>query len=528
MKWLLGVILPAVVGWFGGWLDGFLPTPGQVQCQVKEWWAEPAPGTRFTVLLARLDRDPDGSLTGYVDRALSELNGIDVHLTCQTLKLKDVGLQRSAHAAAEETAKQWLRQGNGDLLVWGEVSKDEDEKRLFLLRFVRDDELREPNGGAMTRGQVVGFSEYKIQGSRLDTEFSEELKAQLHAVVLSQINPVTEKAGNYLVELLNPVTNKLKELRDAGLDRFNSGQRGAILFALATALTVSGGQSGEMDQMEEAVTAYRAALEEYSRDRVPLDWAATQNNLGNALQRLGERERDPARLEEAVAAYRAALEERTRDRVPLDWAATQNNLGNALQRLGERERDPARLEEAVAAYRAALEEYSRDRVPLDWAMTQNNLGSALQRLGERERDPARLEEAVAAYRAALEERTRDRVPLDWATTQNNLGSALQRLGERERDPARLEEAVAAYRAALEERTRDRVPLDWAATQNNLGNALQRLGERERDPARLEEAVAAYRAALDVYEASSIPHYSALTKRNLVKAQALLNEFHEER
>ena len=45
---------------------------------------------------------------------------------------------------------------------------------------------------------------------------------------------------------------------------------------------------------------------------------------------LGERESGTARLEEAVAAYRAALEERTRERVPLRWAATQNNLGNAL------------------------------------------------------------------------------------------------------------------------------------------------------------------------------------------------------
>ncbi len=34
----------------------------------------------------------------------------------------------------------------------------------------------------------------------------------------------------------------------------------------------------------------------------------TQNNLGNALETLGEREEGTARLEEAVAAYRAALE----------------------------------------------------------------------------------------------------------------------------------------------------------------------------------------------------------------------------
>ena len=73
----------------------------------------------------------------------------------------------------------------------------------------------------------------------------------------------------------------------------------------------------------------------------------TQNNLGIALAVLGERESGTARLEEAVAAYRAALEERTRDRVPLEWATTQSNLGDALRVLGERESGTARLEEAV-------------------------------------------------------------------------------------------------------------------------------------------------------------------------------------
>ncbi len=158
---------------------------------------------------------------------------------------------------------------------------------------------------------------------------------------------------------------------------------------------------------------------DYARDGDKRGMA--QNNLGNALWKLGERESGTARLEEAVAAYRSALEERTRERVPLDWAATQNNLGNPLWKLGERESGTARLEEAVAAYRSALEERTRERVPLDWAATQNNLGNALRTLGERESGTARLEEAVAVYRAALEEWTRERVPLNWAATQNNLG-----------------------------------------------------------------------------------------------------------
>jgi hypothetical protein len=42
--------------------------------------------------------------------------------------------------------------------------------------------------------------------------------------------------------------------------------------------------------------------------------------------------------------------------VPLDWAATQMNLGNALSRLGERAHDRAKLE-VRKAVNAAFEVY---------------------------------------------------------------------------------------------------------------------------------------------------------------------------
>jgi tetratricopeptide (TPR) repeat protein len=281
-------------------------------------------------------------------------------------------------------------------------------------------------------------------------------------------------------------------------------ERGTAGNLRGNALLSLGERESGTERMEEAVLSYRAALEERTRDRVPLDWATTQSNLGCALWSLGGRECGTARLEEAVLAHRAALGERTRDRVPLDWAATQNNLGNALWSLGERESGTARLKEAVLAHRAALKERTRARVPFDWALTQNNLGIALRALGERESSTARLRKAVLAYRAALKERTRDRVPLDWAATQNNLGNALRALGERESGTARLKQAVLANRAALEEWTRDRVPLDWAMSQNYLGNALSALGKRESGTARLEEAVLAYRAALKERTRDRVP------------------------
>jgi tetratricopeptide (TPR) repeat protein len=128
------------------------------------------------------------------------------------------------------------------------------------------------------------------------------------------------------------------------------------------------------------VAAYHEALKERTRERVPLNWAATQNNLGAALDELGERQADTAKLEAAVAAYHEALKERTRERVPLDWAATQNNLGLALYELGQQQADTAKLEAAVAAYQEALKELRG----ADANRTQDNLDLAQTALAKME------------------------------------------------------------------------------------------------------------------------------------------------
>jgi tetratricopeptide (TPR) repeat protein len=63
-----------------------------------------------------------------------------------------------------------------------------------------------------------------------------------------------------------------------------------------------------MTGCEEAVAVHREALKEYTRERAPLDWAMTQNNLGIALRASGERESGTGRLELAVKAFQDALQ----------------------------------------------------------------------------------------------------------------------------------------------------------------------------------------------------------------------------
>ncbi len=102
----------------------------------------------------------------------------------------------------------------------------------------------------------------------------------------------------------------------------------------------------------------------------------TQNNLGSALTSLGEREEGTAGLEDAVSAYRAALEVRSREALPRDWAMTQNNLGTALLSLGEREAGTAGLEAAVSAYRGALEVYEASGAAYYIRLVDENLTRA--------------------------------------------------------------------------------------------------------------------------------------------------------
>lgn len=110
-------------------------------------------------------------------------------------------------------------------------------------------------------------------------------------------------------------------------------------------------------QLRDAVDGYRVALQRTDRTEAPLQWAAAQHTLGNALVALGLREDGTARLDEALGAFRAAQEIRTRDAYPLDWAMTETSLGLALAEIGARTGDRAALEAARRAVAGAAEAF---------------------------------------------------------------------------------------------------------------------------------------------------------------------------
>jgi tetratricopeptide (TPR) repeat protein len=111
--------------------------------------------------------------------------------------------------------------------------------------------------------------------------------------------------------------------------------------------------------------------------------AQTQHNLGVALFAVGNRESGTASLEQAVAAYRAALQVRTMQGMPLDFAWSQHNLGLTLSLLGEREGGTAQLEESVAAYDAALDGFAAAGATANANTCRANRDKALTLLTQR-------------------------------------------------------------------------------------------------------------------------------------------------
>jgi tetratricopeptide (TPR) repeat protein len=452
-----------IAWWFREFLVAYLPrlNPARVGRAARRRDLPLPSGERFVVLIADLQGDDDEkSQTRHVAAALAPYRGLDVQRIGPGPEW-DVG----SRDAFEAKARALLAERLGDVLLSGDVAAAGKGLRLRILPSDSSISARRETPDGRRPG------EYTLTETGLPLDFDQDFNAMLVALVAASVAPATERQGQYLVDVLEPVAGRLKHLCSNVPDEMDHDQRGGLWRALGLASAVMGEQKGESGWLDQAVAAFRAALEVRTRERVPLDWAMTQNDLGTALWNLGAREDGTVRLKEAVTAFRAALEVRTRERIPLQWARTQNNLGNALNTLGEREDGTARLKQAVEAYRAALEVWTRERAPLDWAAAQNNLGRAL--------------------------------------------------GEREDGTERLEQAIAAYRAAIEVRTPARVPLDWAKTQNNLGNALRALGEHEDGTERLDQAVAAYRAGLKVFRGAGARHYVGIAEANLGRAEALL-------
>ncbi|MBX3572601.1 MAG: caspase family protein [Mesorhizobium sp.] len=273
------------------------------------------------------------------------------------------------------------------------------------------------------------------------------------------------------------------------------GDHALALNNIGVAQVELGTRLGDPSMFKEAAQVHHQALDVFTRESDPVQWAWTQSLLANAFLMQSEYDADPELYAAAVGAYEASLEVRTRESYPIDWARVQQNIGIARLGLARRTDSVAAVDEAIAAFELASLEFTRDRIPQEWANTQTNLAAAKRLKAALADDKDLLKEAAGLYRALLAYIDKDEAPLQWAITYNNLANVLRDYGAKTDDVSFLRAAVKIYEEVLTVNSAAETPLAWAQTHANRADALSDLARLEKNDALLEDAVSAYRTAL---------------------------------
>ena len=84
------------------------------------------------------------------------------------------------------------------------------------------------------------------------------------------------------------------------------------------------------DYIEQQVHICQQALEAWTQESHPKNWASTQCKLGDTLQINIPTDWHRDYIEESIECYQLALQIWTRESSPENWATTQNNMGNSF------------------------------------------------------------------------------------------------------------------------------------------------------------------------------------------------------
>ena len=235
-------------------------------------------------------------------------------------------------------------------------------------------------------------------------------------------------------------------------------------------------QAGDPEQnIAAAIAAYRQALGSLSAKTFPNDFAVTQKNLCNILNRkyslpTGTRNDQEAALEACNAAL-TVYDPRSN---PQAWADTLIDLGSIYS---ERSRDGVgrNLTSAVRAYRAAANVYTKEQAAQKWALIQYNIG-------------------VVYYTQSNKDSAVPMSDLLTGLRRDNLNFAFQGpVFYRGLDAYSQQKAIDAIKASLSVYTKDQFPAEFARSHNSLA-VLFHEGNRR------DEQIVSARAALGFYTA----------------------------
>jgi len=277
-------------------------------------------------------------------------NLIYASVLCAVLPMKNQVARNLSPAlvAAAETAMPLLKADTGERAP-AEIASIMTHLGVVAANVWR---LSGKSGGLVSA--IAGFRRALAEGPKEVTALSlAELKIRL-AAALKELAAVQDDLDRYeeaadILESVAGVLNRSTHQREWGL----------AYKALGDVLLLRGQKVAEAGDCKNAVTAYDAALQVFTKETDAARWSDVMSQRGAAHMIWGALGAGTIELAQAVATYREVLAQRSQATEPLHWALASNNLGTAAFALAKRTRDGDLMREATVSFDGALAIYQK-------------------------------------------------------------------------------------------------------------------------------------------------------------------------
>ncbi len=276
------------------------------------------------------------------------------------------------------------------------------------------------------------------------------------------------------------------------------------LRSMATAMTGQEKLSGEEKYFNDAVGAYRDALELMDIETGQAEYLELLIELGEYILDSGRRAKGTDRLEQAIIIFEQALALCPREDDPAKWSNLQHQLGISHMVIGNRMRSTEHWSIAAAYYLETLKERTQEKMPSLWAGVQFQLATVLRSIGEQEKDTDTLHQAVNAYQNALLERNREKQPGLWSEAKIWLAKSQRLIGELNDDMDFLHSASSNYEAALGNCKPEQQFGLWLEARLGLARANRLIASSTADQKLLKETQASLNKTLQIARPKAVP------------------------
>ncbi|MHA1222672.1 MAG: hypothetical protein ACTSP3_05340, partial [Candidatus Heimdallarchaeaceae archaeon] len=261
-----------------------------------------------------------------------------------------------------------------------------------------------------------------------------------------------------------------------------------------------------------AIKAYKKALQIYSPETQPLEYAKVQNDLGSFYLYLSELEAIAKNCRLAIKAYKEALNIYSLNLFRYEYSIVNYNLALAYQTLAEKEDKEINIKLAIFAYQEAAKGRDLTTYPFDYSMTLVNQGVAYLTLATISGEASYSTFAIDAFSGVLRIGAISSIQSEQAMIYNNLGVAYKILATDQEKEHNCKQAMLVLNDALTIRNPAQFPFEYAVSITILGDVYRVLAEEKETEENCKLAISSYDKAIKIFITKYEPFYNEVIER----------------